>query len=105
MSAISLPLLGDLGPLWLVKRSSPSWHCCHSYLEQAISTHLEKDSDRLLLGRNKWNAIHMGASILAVLSVPLCCLLDRLAFSGALIPPVFVYVSVRNQKSTSNGNL
>ena len=103
MSAISLPtLLGDLGPLWLVSPIKPilallpflpwAW---------AISTHLEKDSDRLLLGRNKWNAIHMGAGILAVLSVlfvPIFWIGWPLAMV-LLFTPVFVYVSVRNQKS------
>ena len=89
MSAISLPtLLGDLGPLWLVSPIKPilallpflpwAW---------AISTHLEKDSDRLLLGRNKWNAIHMGGGHFGRAFGAVCAhLLDRLAFGdGALV--------------------
>ena len=103
MSAIPLPtLLGDLGPLWLVSPVKPilallpflpwAW---------AISTHLEKDADRLLLGRNKWNAIHMSAGIMAVLSVlfvPIFWIGWPLAMV-LLFTPVFVYVSVRNQKT------
>ena len=105
MSAISFPiLLADIGPLWLVSPVKPilallpflpwAW---------AISTHLEKDADRLLLGRNKWNVIHMVAGLLAVLSVlfvPIFWIGWPLAMV-LLFTPVFVYVGVRNQKSES----
>ena len=71
MSAISFPiLLGDLGPLWLVSPIKPILALLPFLLwAYAISTHLEKDSERLLLGRNKWNAIHIAAGVLGALAV------------------------------------
>ena len=103
MSAISLPtLLGDLGPFWLVSPVKPILALLPFLMwAYAISTHLEKDSERLLLGRPKWNAIHVTAGVLGVLSVlfvPIFWIGWPLAMI-ILFTPIFIYVSVRNAKT------
>ena len=103
MSAISLPtLLGDLGPFWLVSPVKPILALLPFLMwAYAISANLEKDSERLLLGRPKWNAIHVTAGVLGVLSVlfvPIFWIGWPLAMI-ILFTPIFIYVSVRNAKT------